>query len=76
MTLYDLKKEKPVRQLLLPKLLKNEIFLILVLITMKINSQVHAVVVEMTLLFKTNLMLMKYLTLVSRNMLLSTEYSI
>lgn len=76
MTLYDLKKEKPVRQLLLPKLLKNEVFLILVLITMKINSQVHAVVVEMTLLFKTNLMLMKYLTLVSRNMLLSTEYSI
>lgn len=76
MTLYDLKKEKPVRQLLLPKLLKNEIFLILVLITMKINSQVHAAVVEMTLLFKTNLMLMKYLTLVSRNMLLSTEYSI
>ena len=76
MTLYDLKKEKPVRQLLLPKLLKNEIFLILVLITMKINSQVHAAVVEMTLLFKTNLMLMKYLTLLSRNMLLSTEYSI
>ena len=76
MTLYDLKKEKPVRQLLLPKLLKNEIFLILVLITMKINSQVHAAVVEMTLLFKTNLMLMKYLTLVSRNMLLPTEYSI
>lgn len=76
MTLYDLKKEKPVRQLLLPKLLKNEIFLILVLITMKINSQVHAAVVEMTLLFKANLMLMKYLTLVSRNMLLSTEYSI
>ena len=76
MTLYDLKKEKPVRQLLLPKLLKNEIFLILVLITMKVNSQVHAAVVEMTLLFKTNLMLMKYLTLVSRNMLLSTEYSI
>lgn len=76
MTLYDLKKEKPVRQLLLPKLLKNEVFLILVLITMKINSQVHAAVVEMTLLFKTNLMLMKYLTLVSRNMLLSTEYSI
>ena len=76
MTLYDLKKEKPVRQLLLPKLLKNEVFLILVLITMKINSQVHAAVVEMTLLFKKNLMLMKYLTLVSRNMLLSTEYSI
>ena len=76
MTLYDLKKEKPVRQLLLPKLLKNEVFLILVLIAMKINSQVHAAVVEMTLLFKTNLMLMKYLTLVSRNMLLSTEYSI
>lgn len=76
MTLYDLKKEKPVRQLLLPKLLKNEVFLILVLITMKINSQVHAAVVEMTLLFKTNLMLMKYLTLLSRNMLLSTEYSI
>lgn len=76
MTLYDLKKEKPVRQLLLPKLLKNEVFLILVLITMKINSQVHAVVVEMTLLFKTNLMLMKYLSLVSSNMLLSTEYSV
>ena len=76
MTLYDLKKEKPVRQLLLPKLLKNEVFLILVLITMKINSQVHAAVVEMTLLFKTNLMLMKYLSLVSSNMLLSTEYSV
>lgn len=76
MTLYDLQKEKSVRQILLPKLLKNEVFLILVLITMKINSQVHAAVVEMTLLFKTNLMLMKYLTLVSRNMLLSTEYSI
>ena len=76
MTLYDLQKEKSVRQILLPKLLKNEVFLILVLITMKINSQVHAAVVEMILLFKTNLMLMKYLTLVSRNMLLSTEYSI
>lgn len=76
MTLYDLKKEKPVRQLLLPKLLKNEVFLILVLITMKINSQVHAAVVEMILLFKTNLMLMKYLSLVSSNMLLSTEYSV
>ena len=76
MTLYDLQKEKSVRQILLPKLLKNEVFLILVLITMKINSQVHAVVVEMTLLFKTNLMLMKYLSLVSSNMLLSTEYSV
>ena len=76
MTLYDLKKEKPVRQLLLPKLLKNEVFLILVLITMKINSQVHAAVVEMILLFKTNLMLMKYLSLVSSNMLLSAEYSV
>ena len=76
MTLYDLRKEKPVRQILLPKLLKNEVFLILVLITMKINSQVQPAVVEMILLFKTNLMLMKYLSLVSRNMLLSTEYSI
>ena len=76
MTLYDLRKEKPVRQILLPKLLKNEVFLILVLIIMKINSQVQPAVVEMILLFKTNLMLMKYLSLVSRNMLLSTEYSI
>lgn len=76
MTLYDLQKEKSVRQILLPKLLKNEVFLILVLITMKINSQVHAAVVEMILLFKTNLMLMKYLSLVSSNMLLSTEYSV
>ena len=76
MALYDLRKEKPVRQILLPKLLKNEVFLILVLIIMKINSQVQPAVVEMILLFKTNLMLMKYLSLVSRNMLLSTEYSI